>query len=304
MKRRPIPNTDLSVPPLCLGTMTFGNPVGRAAAVRLVHAALERGINFLDTADIYEGYDRSLGSPGGVAEEILGEALQGRRHRAILTTKVGNPVGDGNYQGTGLGREHVLHQLDASLSRLRTDYLDLYLLHRPDPDTPLVESVAVMAGLIKAGKVRHWGFSNFDAAQVRQMVRLCDENDWPRPVVSQPPYSWLRRDVEAEHLPACREFRIAVTPYQPLQGGLLTGKYHRGELPPPGSRAAENPPWLPLPGDLYPRLERLEDEARAAGLPPGRYAIRWLLDQPGVVSVVVGIKRAEQLDDLITGIGL
>jgi aryl-alcohol dehydrogenase-like predicted oxidoreductase len=118
-------------------------------------------------------------------------------------------------------------------------------------------------------------------------------------VVSQPPYSWLRRDVEAEHLPACRELGIAVTPYQPLQGGLLTGKYRPGAAPPAASRAAENPGWLAVSEDLYPRLEQFEREARAAGLSPGRYAVRWLLDQVGVTSVVAGVKGVEQLEDLI-----
>jgi aryl-alcohol dehydrogenase-like predicted oxidoreductase len=303
MNRRPIHNTDLFVSVLCLGTMTFGYPVRRAEAVRLVHWALDHGINFLDTADIYEGYDRVLGSPGGVAEEILGEALQGRRSRVIVTTKVGNPVGDRAYQGTGLGRGHILHQIDASLRRLRTDHVDLYLLHRPDASTPLAETLAVMAGLIETGKVRHWGFSNFDAAQIREMIQLCDENHWPRPVVSQPPYSWLRRDIEADHMPLCRQLGIAVTPYRPLQGGLLTGKYRQGQPLPSDSRASDSPSWLAVSEDLYPRLERFESEARAAGITPGRYAIRWLLDQPGIASVIAGVKRREQLDDLLAGCG-
>ncbi len=300
MELRPIPNTQLSVSTICLGTMTFGRPVAEAEVIRIVHQAIDNGINFIDTADIYEGYDRFLGSPGGVAEAILGKALEGRRQQVVVTTKVGNPVGGGGYDGGGLGHTHITHQIDASLQRLQTDYVDFYELHRPDPKTPLDESLAVIEQLIAAGKVRHWGFSNFDATQIREMIPLCDANGWPRPVISQPPYSWLTRDVEAEHLPVCREYEIAVTPYKPLEGGLLTGKYQRGQRIPPDSRAAEIPNWIAVPDDaMYSRLEEYEKEAQAAGLEPARYALRWLLDQPRICSVVVGIRHIEQLEGLL-----
>jgi len=297
MNYRSIPRTNLNVSTICLGTMTFGNPVGPEDATRLVHWALDNGINFFDTADMYEGYDRKIGSAGGVGERILGEALRGRRDEAVVTTKVGSDVG-----GKGLGRDHVLRQIDAGLERLQTDHVDIYEMHRPDPQTPLAESIAIMAELIEAGKVRYWGFSNFDAAQIDEMVQLCDAHGWPRPVVSQPPYSWLKRDVEARHLPTCRRHGIAVTPYQPLQGGLLTGKYRRGRRPPRDSRAAENPDWLKLSQELYDDLERFEGEAQAAALAPSQYAIRWLLDKTGVVSVVVGAKRTAQLEELIAAV--
>jgi aryl-alcohol dehydrogenase-like predicted oxidoreductase len=280
--------------------MTFGRPVGEAEAVRLVHWANDHGVNFIDTADVYEGYDRFMGSPGGVAEAILGKALTGRRDRVVITTKVGSPVGGDAYKGSGLSRRHILRQINGSLQRMRTDYVDFYELHHPDPATPLAESIAVMADLIAAGKVRHWGFSNFDASQVREMVTLCDANGWPRPVISQPSCNWLRRQAEAEHLPVCREYRIGVTPYRPLEGGLLTGKYKRGQAPPADSRAAENPDWWPAPDDaVYDRLEGFERQARASGLRPSQYAVKWLLDQPGVCSVVVGVKRIGQLEELL-----
>lgn len=282
--------------------MTFGNPVGKDDAVRIVHWALDQGLNFIDTADMYEGYDRFLGSPGGVAETLLGEALRDRRDRAVVTTKVGNPVGDESYKGEGLSHQHIVHQIDASLARLRTDYVDFYLLHRPDPNTPLTESISVMADLIAAGKIRHWGFSNFDAPQIRQMVGLCEENNWPRPVISQPPYSWLKRDAEESHLPTCCDLDIAITPYQPLQGGLLTGKYRRAAPLPSDSRATENPGWLTIENDVYDKLERFHAEADAAALSPAQYAIRWLLERSGVVSVVVGAKRTDQLAQLTEGV--
>jgi len=299
MNLKPIPNTEIAVSPFCLGTMTFGNPVGRDDAIRIVHWALDHGVNFIDTADMYEGYDRSLGSPGGVAETILGEAIKDRREWAVITTKVGNAIGGDEYKGQGLSQAHILHQIDASLSRLQADYVDFYELHRPDPDTPLEESIAVMAELIEAGKVRHWGVSNFSGQQITDIVRLCDTHGWPRPVISQPPLSWLKRDEQADSLPVCREFNMAVTPYQPLQGGLLTGKYRRGRPLPAASRAAESE-WLNQPDDsLFDRLEQFELEAQQAKLNPTQYALRWLLDQPGIASVVVGVKRIDQLNDVL-----
>lgn len=282
--------------------MTFGNPVSRQEAMSIIHWALDHGINFIDTADIYEGYDRYLGSPGGVAESIVGGALRGRREQAVVTTKVGNPVGDGQYEGTGLSKKHILHQIDASLARLQTDYVDFYELHKADPDTLLGDSIEVMADLVAAGKVRYLGFSNFDAPQIQQMLDICDASNWQRPVIAQPHYNWLMREVEADYLPACRKNEIAVTPYQPLQGGLLTGKYRRGQIPPSDSRAVEHPKWLTIEDGVYEKLEEFERESRSAELKPSQYAIRWLLSRPGITSVVVGVKRIEQLADLIAAV--
>ena len=186
MRYRTVPATDIEVSCLCLGTMTFGTPVGKDEAGRIVHWALDHGVNFIDTADMYEGYTRFMGSPGGKSEEFLGEALQGRRKDAVVTTKAGNSVGP-DPGDTGLGRVHLTRQIDASLQRLRTDYVDFYLLHRPDPETLLETSIEVMAGLVKAGKVRQWGFSNYEADQVREMMRICEDNSYPKPVISQPP---------------------------------------------------------------------------------------------------------------------
>ena len=299
MKFKKIPNTNLEVSRLCFGTMLFGNPVSHADGIRLVHWATDHGINFFDTADMYEGYDRYLGSPGGVSEAILGEALLKCREKAVVTSKVGNPVGGADYEGVGLGRKHILHQIEATLSRLRTDFVDLYLMHRPDPQTPLEESIEVMNELIKAGKIRYWGFSNFEADEIDLMVRICEENRWPRPVVSQPFYNWLYRDMESGHLPACRRFQIGVTPYRPLEGGLLTGKYRPGEPIPSDSRAREWPQMLTLQEDDNIELVLLEDEAEAAKLKQGQYAVHWLLQQPGITSVIVGVKRLGQLQELV-----
>ena len=296
MQQRRIPNTDLDVSVVCLGTMTFGTPVDQQGVNGIIDWCLDNGLNFIDTADMYEGYTRFLGSPGGKSEAYIGNALVGRRDQAVITTKVGNPVGDDTYSGTGLGRDHVLHQIEASLGRLRTDYVDIYEMHRDDPDTPLEESIAVMAELIEAGKVRHWGFSNFEPDDIHRMIALCDENGWPRPVIAQPQLSWLVRDSEEAYIPACIRYDIAVTPYRTLQAGLLTGKYKRGQEAPAGSRGDESS-WLDDPDDeLWDRIEQFEREAAGASLTPTQYAVKWLLDRPGVTSVIVGCKRPDQLE--------
>ncbi len=296
MQQRRIPSTDLDVSVVCLGTMTFGTPVDQQGVNGIIDWCLDNGLNFIDTADMYEGYTRFLGSPGGKSEAYIGNALVGRRHQAVITTKVGNPVGDDTYSGTGLGRDHVLHQIEASLGRLRTDYVDIYEMHRDDPDTPLEESIATMAELIEAGKVRHWGFSNFEPGDIHRMVVLCDKNGWPRPVIAQPQMSWLVRDSEEAYIPACIQYDIAVTPYRTLQAGLLTGKYKRGQEAPAGSRGDESS-WLDDPDDeLWDRIEQFEREAAGASLTPTQYAVKWLLDRPGVTSVIVGCKRPDQLE--------
>ena len=299
MQQRRIPNTDLDVSVVCLGTMTFGTPVDQQGVNGIMDWCLDNGLNFIDTADMYEGYTRFLGSPGGKSEEFIGNALVGRRDQAVITTKVGNPVGDDSYSGTGLGRDHMLHQIDASLGRLRTDYVDIYEMHINDPDTPLEESIATMAGLIEAGKVRHWGFSNFEPNDIHRMIALCDGNGWPRPVIAQPQLSWLVRDSEETYIPTCIQYDIAVTPYRTLQAGLLTGKYKRAQKAPAGSRGDESS-WLDDPDDeLWDRIEQFEREAEAASLTPTQYAVKWLLDRPGVTSVIVGCKRPDQLEPFV-----
>jgi aryl-alcohol dehydrogenase-like predicted oxidoreductase len=303
MERRTIPNTDLRVSSLCLGTMTFGTPVGEFEAIRLTHWAMDNGINFIDTANMYQGYTRYVGSPGGVSEEILGRALKGRRDQVVLATKVGMKIGpaDGDQ---GLSRQHVLREMDRSLKRLGCDWVDLYYMHKPDPNTPLAESVQVFDDLISAGKVRHWAISNFSAEQISELLQVCDDNGWRRPVALQPPYSLLKRDIESDILPLCADEWIAVIPYQVLQGGLLTGKYQHGEPAPAGSRQLEKPAWIPeLTDAVYQHLEVIAAEARAQGRTLMQHALVTLLEQPSVVSLIVGVKRIEQLADLIAAAG-
>ena len=296
MRERLIPNTDLSVSTICLGTMTFGTPVGEAEAVEIVRRALDRGVNFVDTANMYEGYTRSVGSPGGVAEEILGQALKGRREEVVLATKVGMKVGQAP-EDEGTSPEAIRVQLERSLERLKTDHVDIYYLHRFDPQAEMTEMLGALAEAIVQGKVRYYGVSNYSAEQLASLLAAADEASLPRPVVHQPPLSLLKQEVLADLLPLCEKERIAVVPYQVLQGGLLTGKYRRGQPVPASSRKAEKGEWVwELTDDLFDRLQAKEEQAAAAGLSMTQYAIRWALDQPAVVSALVGVKSTEQLE--------
>ena len=302
MIQRTIPLTGLTISPLCLGTMTFGTPVTEADAIRLTHWAIDHGVNFLDTANMYEGYSRYPGSAGGVAEEILGKALKGKRDKVVLASKVGMKIGPAD-DDQGLSRVHVLREMDRSLARLGCDCLDLYYMHKPDPSTPIGESVRAFNDLIDAGKARHWGISNFSAVQIAELLKVCDDNGWRRPVALQPAYSLLKRDVEAEVLPLCMRERIAVFPYQVLQGGLLTDKYRRGEAVPKDSRQAEKPEWtMALDGEMFDKLEGIKAEAKGKGRTLLQHALKGLLDQPAVLSLLVGVKSAPQLEWLIAAV--
>ena len=302
MEYRVIPNTDLKVSPLCLGTMTFGTPVGEADAISLTHWAMDHGINFLDTANMYEGYTRYLGSAGGVAEEILGKALKGKREQVVLATKVGMKIGPQD-NDQGLSRGHVLREIDRSLARLQCDYVDLYYMHKADLSTPLAESVPAFNEIIDAGKARHWAISNFSAEQIVSLLKTCDENGWRRPVALQPAYSLLKRDIEAEILPLCQRENIAVLPYQVLQGGVLTSKYQRGAEVPAGSRQLEKPEWtMALSNELFDRLDKIQAEADKQGRSLLQHALKSLLEQPLVLSLVVGVKRIPQLENLIAAV--
>ncbi len=302
MNLQTLPKTDLKVSPLCLGTMTFGTPVAETDAIQLTHWALDHGVNFLDTANMYEGYSRYLGSPGGVSEEILGKALKGKREQVVLATKVGMKIGPGDGD-QGLSRTHVLREIDRSLFRLQCDYVDLYYMHKPDPATPLAESIQAFNEIIDAGKARHWAISNFSAEQITNLLKICDENGWRRPVALQPAYSLLKRDIEAEILPLCQREQIAVLPYQVLQGGLLTNKYQRGQAAPGDSRQVEKPEWtMPLNDEMFDRLEKIQTDATKLGRTLLQHALKGLLDQPGIISLVIGVKRIPQLENLITAL--
>jgi len=302
MIQNTLPKTDLKVSPLCLGTMTFGTPVGEADAIQLTHWALDHGVNFLDTANMYEGYTRYPGSAGGVGEEILGKALKGRREQAVVATKVGMKIGPAD-DDQGASRAHILREIDRSLLRLQCDYVDLYYMHKFDPSVPLAESAQAMNDLIDAGKIRHWAISNFSAEQISNLLAVCDQNGWRRPVALQPAYSLLKRDIEAEILPLCQREQIAVLPYQVLQGGLLTDKYQRGAEVPKDSRQVEKPEWtMALTDEMFNQLEQIKAEAQKQNRTLLQHALKSLLETSAVLSLVVGVKTISQLERLIAAV--
>jgi aryl-alcohol dehydrogenase-like predicted oxidoreductase len=301
MKLRALGASGLLVSPICLGTMTFGSPVNEADSISLVHAALDRGINFIDTANVYEGYNRFLGSAGGVAEEIVGKALRDRRDKAILATKVGAPVGPGP-QDRGLSPVHILREVDRSLKRLRTDTIDLYIIHWPDKEVPLEITHGALETAVRQGKIRSFGVSNHAAWQMAELQAQSARWGWPRVVSSQIPFSLLRREFQHD-LEYCQLRNIAVTPYQSLQGGLLTGKYRRGETAPADSRLAEKPQWMwPLNDALFDKLEAVERLAREVGTTPAKYSLAWTLTQPAMTSLIVGVKTVAQIEEALAAL--
>ena len=287
MKTRRLGNSDLEVSEICLGSwLTFGVGVERDQAVACVHAAFDEGINFIDTANVYGR---------GAAEEFLGETLRGvNRHGYIMATKVFFPMSDTD---RGLSRAQIEKQLDASLRRLRTDFIDLYQCHRADPDTPLEETMEALTRAKQAGKVRWIGFSEWPLETVQAADALPGVEKF---VSSQPQYSLMWRRPEAELIPWCRDHGISQIVWSPLAQGVLTGKYKPGAAPPPDSRARSDAmggflrkEWLGEP--VLRAVERVGVLAGEAGLTPAAFALAWVLREPNVASAIIGASRPEQV---------
>jgi aryl-alcohol dehydrogenase-like predicted oxidoreductase len=222
MDYRTLGRAGMKVSPLCLGCMNFGDPTDEQDSIRIIHAALDAGINFLDTADVYNH---------GVSEQIVGKAIKDRREHVVLATKVHGRMGD-DPNDAGNSRAHIIQGVEDSLRRLDTDHIDLYQLHRPDTATPMDEQLDALSDLIHQGKVRYIGTSTFPAWELCEALWISDRNNYERFVSEQPPYSILRRGIETEVLPFCNKYGFAVLPWSPLAGGWLTGKYRKGEDPP------------------------------------------------------------------------
>jgi aryl-alcohol dehydrogenase-like predicted oxidoreductase len=293
--------TGVRVPKLCLGCWMFGTRTDEAESKRIVHAALERGLTFLDTSNRY-GRDPSGQYGAGISEEGIGRALRergaGAREGVILATKVFGAMGPGPNE-RGLSRLHVMQAVESSLRRLQTDHVDLYYLHWPDPETPLEATARAMDDLVRSGKVRYWGTSNHPAWQVTRAHWLADRLGLHPPVAEQSPYSLLNRAAERELLPCARALGFAFNPYSPLAGGLLTGKYAPGEAPPADSRAAWNAGTARRAQEA--RLQRLvagvAEVAAGLGRPVSQVALNWVAAQPGVTSPIIGPRTLEQLQD-------
>lgn len=292
MEYRTLGRHGVKVSRLCLGTMMFGGPTGEEESIRIIHRALDLGINFVDTANMYAG---------GESERITGKALQGKRDQVVLATKVRYPVGEGPNDG-GLSRYHILNAVEASLRRLGTDHVDLYYLHLPDYDTPLEESLSAMDDLVRAGKVRYIGCSNFYAWQICKGLWLSDRRGLASFACVQPLYNIVNRDAEVEILPLCREEGLGVVTYSPLARGVLSGKYLPGGGVPDGSRAARGDKRLhetELREENFAVAARLKALAEAKGCKLTQLALAWVLANPIVTCPILGPRTMEQLEDNI-----
>lgn len=302
MRYQQLGRTGLLVSELCFGTMTFGGQsvwgaigrLGQAEAERLVARALDAGITFFDTADVYSE---------GEAERMLGRALGARRQEVVLTTKSRLRMGPGPNQ-VGLSRAHLFHAIDASLRRLDTDYLDLYLIHGYDPLTPIDETLRALDDLVRAGKVRYIGCSNLMAWQVMQALGLSGRHGWARFEAVQAYYSLAGRDIERELVPLASDQRLGVMVWSPLAGGLLSGKFRPGEEGPAEARRSS----FDFPPVASERLARvlvpLHAIAATHNASVAQIALAWLLHQQAVTSVVIGVKSLAQLEDNLRAPGI
>jgi aryl-alcohol dehydrogenase (NADP+) len=329
MEYRKVGRTGLKVSAFCLGTMMFGRQVDEPESLRIIRRALDGGVTFIDTADMYAN---------GATEEILGKAIKGIRDSLVLASKAGHlrrlaprygeqtvagpldlarprpfhawPGGDGvGPNDMGLSRKHILQAVEGSLKRLGTDYLDLYYAHMPDYDTPLEETLRAMDDLVRQGKVRYLGCSNFRAYQVCKALWLSDKHNLARWDIIQPPFNLLARDIEYELLPLCLEEGIGVAVFSPLAAGFLSGKYAKGKPPLEGKRFSlgklgfryNEKYWTDLDFDAVERLRQIAaDQGRS--LP--QFALAWVLQKQGITSIVCGATSVEQLEQNLGAVGL
>jgi len=294
----------VKVSSLCLGTMEFGAKIDEATAIKIVKRAVDLGINFIDTADMYNN---------GKSEEILGRAIKGMRDDLVIATKVRHRMGS-SPNDEGLSRKHIMHAANESLRRLGTDYIDVYFSHRPsnvpwppieitaEPE-PLKETLVAFTDLVRSGRVLYLGCSNYPAWLTCKSLWLSDHHMLEEFVVTSPPYNLLSRGIESEIIPLCVDQGIGIVPYSPLAGGVLTGKYKVGKPPPAGSRGAAAPEWF-KGCDFYwedpahvRTVDSLQEFSRTRGKPMGQIALAWVLANPAVSSCVIGAKSEQQLEE-------
>jgi aryl-alcohol dehydrogenase-like predicted oxidoreductase len=288
----PLGASGLKVGKLWLGTMMFGDQTSEAEAASIVSAARDAGVNAIDTADVYAG---------GESERITGRLIQADRDRWVLATKVANPMGPGP-NDRGLSRRHIVAAVDASLQRLGTDRVDVLYLHREDASTPLAETLAAVAHVIERGKVHHFGLSNFRAWRVAQVAELCKTMGIAQPIVCQPPYNAMSRQIETELLPCCAHYGLGAVVYSPLARGVLSGKYTPGAAPPEGSRAARNDPRIlqtEFRAESLALAARMAEHARRRGLTPTQLALGWVWNNQLVNGVIGGPKTLAQWQDYL-----
>jgi len=294
MKYRQLGRTGLKVSEICLGTLPFGSQVSEIEAIGIIESALAAGINFFDTADIYVE---------GKSEEIVGKALKGKRHSVVLATKVAYKMGP-DVNDVGLSRKHIMKEIEDSLRRLQTDYIDLYYAHTPDYSTPIEETLGTLDDLIHQGKVRYIGCSNFRAWQLCKALWLSDVHNFARFDCIQPPYNLLTRDIEYELLPLCASEGVGVCVYNPLAGGLLTGKHDSNRPPVEGTRFTLKSMGLETiyrkrywSAANFEAIARLKQIAKEQGRNLPQFALAWILSNKTITSAICGATSLKQLEE-------
>ncbi|MEE9414676.1 MAG: aldo/keto reductase [Acidimicrobiales bacterium] len=297
--------TGLRVSKLCLGTMTFGVQCDEQQSFAILDKAFDAGITFIDTADVYpSGHDGDL---GGLTEEIVGRRLKGKRDRVILASKFGVPMGP-NPWNMGGSRKHILDSIDASLRRLNTDYLDLYQIHFFARHSPLDETLGALDDVVRSGKVRYIGCSNYAAWQLARAIGRSEALGIARYESVQPRYSMLFRNIERELLPLCEHDNVAVIPYNPLAGGFLSGKHAAAEPPTEGTRFTLGSAAAPYQerywaDDKFAVVDQIRPLAADAGMSMVQLALAWVIANPLVTAPIVGASNPEQLDDSLAALG-
>lgn len=300
MEYRRLGRTGLKVTPLCLGTMNFGPRTSEVESIEIIHQAIDAGINFIDTADLY-GQPLNEGRGQGITEKIVGKALNGKRAKIILATKFFATMDRDNPNARGGSRLHVIQACEDSLRRLQTDYIDLYQMHRPDPEIPIDETLRALDDLIQAGKVRYIGTSSFAGWQLIESLWESDQLRLNRFVSEQPRYSLIDRRIENDVVPVAQKYGIAILPYSPLGGGILTGKYHHDQPFPEGTRAVDQAwgEWATsfLSDKVYALVDVVQDLATVLESTPSQLSLAWVLQQPGVTSAIIGPRTTAHLED-------
>ena len=292
MQYRNLGNSNLKVSALCLGTMMFGDQTARDEAALIVGDAHANGVNYIDTADVYTR---------GASEAMLGDLLKGQRHDWVLATKLGNKMSD-RVNEAHFSRSWMLREMDASLARLQTDYVDILYMHRDANGMNLEEPLRALDAMLRAGKIRYWGVSNFRGWRIAEAVRLAGQIGMPAPVVCQPYYNLLNRMPEVEILPACAHYGIGVTPYSPIARGVLTGKYPPGETPDPSTRAGRGDKRITETEFREESLvvaQTLKAHVESKGISLAHFATAWVLANLAVSSVIAGPRTLKQWQDYL-----
>lgn len=301
MNYRPLGRTGVKVSELCLGCMMFGMRTEAADAYAIIDRAIDAGINFLDTANVYSR---------GKSEEITGEALKrnGKRNSIVLATKVHGTMDDDDPNAAGNSRRHIIEQCEASLKRLQTDHIDLYQIHRPQSDIPIDETLRALDDLVRAGKVRYIGTSTFAAWQMVESLWAAEKLATNRFICEQPPYNILDRRIEREMIPVAQAYGYAIIPWSPLAGGLLTGKYRRNTAPPADTRfghMSDNPNLAKRYNEtIFDVTDGLEPIAKSKGCTMAQLSLAWVLGRPALTSPIIGPRTMEQLEDNLAAVSV